>query len=125
MALVEIGEHCVKNHIDREEGKKELHFSFGEREFQNFEKIGEGGDARCNGGKDCEYERKRPFVLFDFANPDGCLAVLSGRYEFVEAATRGCVAIVGAGDSYAVQFNNLMTKLQNMLIPSKFVDEIE
>ena len=70
-----------------------------------------------------EYTRKRPFVLFDFTNPDGCLAVLSGRYEFVEAATRGCVAIVGAGDSYAVQFNNLMTKLQNMLIPSKFVDQ--
>ncbi len=72
-----------------------------------------------------EYERKRPFVLFDFTNPDGCLAVLSGRYEFVEAATRGCIAIVGAGDSYAVQFNNLMTKLQNMLIPSKFVEETE
>ena len=68
-----------------------------------------------------EYTRKRPFVLFDFPNPDGCLAVLSGRYEFVEAATKGCITVVGAGDSYAVQFNNLMTQLQNMLIPSKFV----
>lgn len=80
--------------------------------------------GKTKGGRG-EYERKRPFVLFDFTNPDGCLAVLSGRYEFVEAATRGCIAIVGAGDSYAVQFNNLMTKLQNMLIPSKFVDSLE
>ena len=68
-----------------------------------------------------EYTRKRPFVLFDFPSPDGCLAVLSGRYEFVEAATKGCITVVGAGDSYAVQFNNLMTQLQNMLIPSKFL----
>lgn len=77
-----------------------------------------GGRSKAGRG---EYTRKRPFVLFDFPNPDGCLAVLSGRYEFVEAATKGCITVVGAGDSYAVQFNNLMTQLQNTLIPSKFV----
>lgn len=64
-----------------------------------------------------EYTRKRPFVLFDFPNPDGCLAVLTGRYEFVEAVTKKCVAIIGSGDSYAVQFNNIMTLCQNMLLP--------
>lgn len=63
-----------------------------------------------------EYTRKRPFVLFDFPNPDGCIAVLTKRYEFVDACVKGCVTIVGAGDSYAVQFNDIMTKAQNMLI---------
>lgn len=63
-----------------------------------------------------EYSRRRPFVLFDFPNPDGCLAVLTKRYEFVEACEKGCVTVIGSGDSYAVQFNDIMTKAQNMLI---------
>lgn len=65
-----------------------------------------------------EYTRKRPFVLLEFPNPDSCIAVLTGRYPFVEAVEKGCVSIVGSGDSYAVQFNNIMTKCQNMLIPA-------
>ncbi|MBR6750730.1 MAG: hypothetical protein IKM01_00565 [Clostridia bacterium] len=65
--------------------------------------------------------RKYPFVLFKFPNPDGCIAVLTGRYDFVECVERGCVEIVGAGDSYAVQFNSIMTVCQNMLVPSKLV----
>lgn len=73
-----------------------------------------GGKSKAGRG---EYTRKRPFVLLDFPNPDGCLAVLTGKYEFVEAVEKGCVTIVGSGDSYAVQFNNLMTTLQNMLTP--------
>lgn len=64
---------------------------------------------------------KYPFVHFKFSNPDGCLALLTGRYDFVECVNRGCVTILGAGDSYAISFNNVMTKCQNMLIPSKFV----
>ena len=62
-------------------------------------------------------ERKYPFVLFDFPNPDGCLAVLTGRYEFVEAVDKKAVTIYGAADSYAVSFNDLMTKCQAMLVP--------
>ena len=65
--------------------------------------------------------RKYPFVLFKFPNPDGCIAVLTGRYDFVECVEKGCVEIVGAGDSYAVQFNSIMTICQNMLVPSKLV----
>jgi len=64
---------------------------------------------------------KYPFVLFKFPNPDGCIAVLTGRYGFVECVEKGCVQIIGAGDSYAVQFNAIMTQCQNMLIPSKMV----
>lgn len=62
-------------------------------------------------------ERKYPFVLFKFPNPDSCLAVLTGRYEFVESVNKGCVEILGAADSYAVQFNNIMTRCQAMLVP--------
>lgn len=69
------------------------------------------------------YERKSPFVLLDFPNPDGCIAVLSGKYPFVEAVIHGCVTIIGAGDSYAVSFNDRMMDIQNMLIPSKFLDK--
>jgi hypothetical protein len=65
-----------------------------------------------------EYTRKRPFVLLEFPNPDACIAVLTGRYPFVEAVEKNCVTVIGSGDSYAVQFNNIMTKCQNMLIPA-------
>lgn len=64
---------------------------------------------------------KYPFVLFEFPSPDDCIAVLTDKYGFVGAVERGCVQIVGAGDSYAVSFNSLMTKCQNMLVPSKLV----
>lgn len=66
-------------------------------------------------------EAKYPFVLFKFPNPDGCLAVLTNRYDFVESVARGCVEIVGAGDSYAIQFNEIMTTCQNMLVPEKLI----
>ncbi|MEG1662450.1 MAG: hypothetical protein RSC44_01420 [Clostridia bacterium] len=75
-----------------------------------------GGNTKAGKG-----EAKYPFVLFKFPNPDGCLAVLTGRYDFVESVNKGCVEIIGAGDSYAIQFNNIMTKCQNMLIPDKLV----
>lgn len=64
---------------------------------------------------------KYPFVLFKFPSPDDCIAVLTDKYGFVGAVERGCVQIVGAGDSYAVQFNSIMTTCQNMLVPSKLV----
>jgi len=64
---------------------------------------------------------KYPFVLFEFPSPDDCIAVLTNKYDFVESVARGCVRITGAGDSYAVTFNNLMTECQNMLVPSKLV----
>ncbi len=73
-----------------------------------------GGKTKAGRG---EYTRKRPFVLLDFPTPDGCLAVLNNRYEFVEAVQKGCVSVVGSGDAYAVQFNDLMTKLQSILLP--------
>lgn len=64
------------------------------------------------------YERKRPFVLFDFINPDGCLALLTGKYEFVECVARKYVAIIGSGDSYAPQFNEIMAQCQALLVPA-------
>jgi hypothetical protein len=67
------------------------------------------------------YTRKSPFVLFEFPNPNATLQLLSGKYTFVSTVEHGFVTIIGAGDSYAVTFNDLMTKVQNMLIPSKFV----
>ncbi len=66
---------------------------------------------------------KYPFVLYKFPNPDSCLAVLTNRYDFVESVARGCVEVIGAGDSYAVQFNDLMTACQNLLVPDKFVQK--
>lgn len=63
------------------------------------------------------YTRKRPFVLFEFPNPDGCMAILTNKYPFVECVEKGCVEIIGSGDSFAVQFNNVMTRCQNLLIP--------
>ena len=63
------------------------------------------------------YERKRPFVLFDFVNPDGCLALLTGKYEFVECVARHYVAIIGSGDSYAPKFNEIMASCQSLLVP--------
>lgn len=62
-------------------------------------------------------ERKYPFVLFQFPTPDDCLAVLTNRYDFVECCDRGCVNIVGASDSYAITFNNIMGRCQAMLVP--------
>jgi len=64
---------------------------------------------------------KYPFVLFDFPNPDSCIKVLAGQTPFVECVDKKYVTITGAGDSYAVTFNNLMTECQNMLVPSKLV----
>lgn len=66
---------------------------------------------------------KYPFVLFSFPNPDSCIKVLSGKYDFVDCVANQYVTIVGAGDSYAVTFNNLMTTIQNLLVPSKLVQE--
>ncbi len=63
---------------------------------------------------------KYPFVLFKFPNPTGCLKVLDPKNDFVANVENGYVEIVGAGDSYAVQFNTIMTQCQNMLIPAKF-----
>ncbi len=66
--------------------------------------------------------RQFPFCEFKFSNPDGCLALLTKRYGFVECVERQCVTILGAGDSYSIQFNDVMNKCQNLLIPSKFID---
>lgn len=66
------------------------------------------------------YTRKSPFVLLSFPNPNGCIAILSGK-PFVDAVVAGCVEIIGAGDSYAITFNDRMMDIQNMLIPSKFI----
>lgn len=68
------------------------------------------------------YTRKSPFVLLKFPNPTGTLDVLTGKYNFVDSVAHGSVAIIGAGDSYAVTFNELMAKVQNMLVPSKFIN---
>jgi hypothetical protein len=76
--------------------------------------------GKTKGGRGI-YTRKSPFVLLQFPNPSGTLDVLTGKYDFVGAVSHGCVAIIGAGDSYAVTFNELMTKVQNMLIPSKYI----
>lgn len=64
------------------------------------------------------YERKDPFVLFKFRDPDGCMDNIdkSRGVTFVECVSRGSLEVVGAADSYAVQFNDVMTTLQNMLI---------
>lgn len=64
------------------------------------------------------YERKDPFVLFKFRNPDGCMDNIdkSRGVSFVECVGKGSLEIVGAADSYAVQFNDIMSTLQNMLI---------
>lgn len=80
-------------------------------EIKSYFRVKQGRAKAGNG------ERKYPFVLFKFPNPDGCLAVLTGRYEFVEAVGKGAVTIYGAADSYAVSFNDLMTKCQAMLVP--------
>lgn len=80
-------------------------------EIKSYIRIKNGKSKAGNG------ERKYPFVLFQFPDPDGCLAVLTGRYDFVECCDRGCVTIYGAADSYAIQFNNIMTKCQAMLVP--------
>lgn len=80
-------------------------------EIKSYLRVKQGKTKAGNG------ERKYPFVLFKFPDPDGCLAVLTGRYEFVEAVARGAVTIFGAADSYAVQFNDIMTKCQAMLVP--------
>lgn len=64
---------------------------------------------------------KYPFVLFSFPNPDACIKVLSGKVDFVECVAKQYVTIVGAGDSYAVTFNNLMTQVQNLLVPTRLV----
>lgn len=63
------------------------------------------------------YERKDPFVLFKFSNPDGCMDNIdkSRGVSFVECVAKGSVEIIGSADSYAVQFNDIMTNLQNML----------
>ena len=66
------------------------------------------------------YARKSPFVLLSFPNPDGCIAILSGK-PFVEAVVEGCVEIISAGDSYAITFNDRMMDIQDKLIPSKFL----
>ena len=80
-------------------------------EIKSYLRVKQGRTKAGNG------ERKYPFVLFKFPDPDGCLAVLTGRYEFVEAVAKGAVTIYGAADSYAVSFNDLMTKCQAMLVP--------
>lgn len=81
-------------------------------EIKSYLRVKMGKSKAGNG------ERKYPFVLFKFPTPDDCLAVLTNRYDFVESVARGCVTIIGAGDSYAVQFNDIMTKCQAMLVPA-------
>ena len=81
-------------------------------EIKSYLRVKMGKSKAGNG------ERKYPFVLFKFTTPDDCLAVLTNRYDFVESVARGCVTIIGAGDSYAVQFNDIMTKCQAMLVPA-------
>lgn len=56
-------------------------------EIKSYLRVKQGKTKAGNG------ERKYPFVLFKFPDPDGCLAVLTGRYEFVEAVARGAVTI--------------------------------
>ncbi len=73
-----------------------------------------GGKSKAGRGV---YTRKRPFVLLEFPSPEGCLAVLNQKYDFVEAVEHGCVTVVGSGDNYAVQFNDMMSKLQAILQP--------
>lgn len=60
------------------------------------------------------YERKSPFVLFNFKSIDGALNVLLKKREFVECVEKGDVEVVGAPE-YGVQLNDIMAVLQDML----------
>lgn len=60
------------------------------------------------------YERRKPFVLFDFKSVDGAMNVLLKDVEFVEGVEKGYVETVGAPE-YACQLNDFMSILQGML----------
>lgn len=60
------------------------------------------------------YERRKPFVLFDFKSVEGAMKVLLKDVEFVEGVEKGYVETVGSPE-YACQLNDFMAVLQSML----------
>ena len=60
------------------------------------------------------YERRKPFVLFDFKSVDGAMKVLQKDVEFVEGVEKGYVETIGSPE-YACQINDFMAVLQAML----------
>lgn len=70
-----------------------------------------GGKSKAGRGI---YERKNPFVLFNFKSVDGALNVLLKKKEFVKSVEDGDVEVIGAPE-YGVQLNDIMSVLQDML----------
>ena len=60
------------------------------------------------------YERRKPFVLFDFKSVGGAMKVLLKDVEFVEGVEKGYVETIGSPE-YACQLNDFMSILQSML----------
>jgi hypothetical protein len=70
-----------------------------------------GGKSKAGRGV---YERKTPFVCFNFSSVDGALNVLQKKKEFVQCAEDGDVQVIGAPE-YGVQLNDIMAVLQDLL----------
>lgn len=71
-----------------------------------------GGKSKAGRGI---YERKNPFVCFHFYNVDGAMMVVLKQKEFVSAVECNAVEVIGAAE-YAAQFNDIMSRLQDMLV---------
>lgn len=61
------------------------------------------------------YQRRSPFVHFDFKSVDGALQVLGGKVEFVEGVEKGYVNVIGAPE-YSAKLNDFMSTIQSMLV---------
>jgi hypothetical protein len=61
------------------------------------------------------YQRRTPFVLFNFKSVDGALKVLLKEVGFVEGVEQGCIEIVGSPE-YASTLNDFMAILQGMMV---------
>jgi hypothetical protein len=61
------------------------------------------------------YQRRTPFVLFNFKSVDGALKVLLKEVGFVEGVEQGCIEIVGSPE-YASTLNDFMAILQGSMV---------
>ena len=72
----------------------------------------QAGQSKCGRGV---YERRRPFVTFQFSDVDGGLAVVGGTVPFVESAARGYITMIGSPE-YSSTLNDYMSRIQAILL---------
>ena len=72
----------------------------------------QAGQSKCGRGV---YERRRPFVTFQFSDIDGALQVVGGKVPFVQCAEKGYITMIGSPE-YSANLNDYMARIQAILL---------